>query len=148
MGTECDADRAEPRSESVFRRRVPILNVLTFLAGEDVERGAGAVSGRDDRLAASGANAAAHDVHPVQRRPHLGVDPDASFVVLVETQGAGQDRVLALDSLYVNALLLLVTFGIRTGSAAYFEVALVISVLSFVATVALAKFLMRGEVIE
>lgn len=59
-----------------------------------------------------------------------------------------QDRVLALDSLYVNALLLLVTFGIRTGSAAYFEVALVISVLSFVATLALAKFLMRGEVIE
>lgn len=59
-----------------------------------------------------------------------------------------QDRVLALDSLYLSAMLLLVTFGIRTGSAIYFEAALVIGLLSFVATVALAKFLMRGEVIE
>jgi multicomponent K+:H+ antiporter subunit F len=59
-----------------------------------------------------------------------------------------QDRVLALDSLYLSAMLLLVTFGIRTGSLFYFEAALVIGLLSFVATVALAKFLMRGEVIE
>jgi multicomponent K+:H+ antiporter subunit F len=59
-----------------------------------------------------------------------------------------QDRVLALDSLYLSAMLLLVTFGIRTGSLVYFETALVIGLLSFVATVALAKFLMRGEVIE
>jgi multicomponent K+:H+ antiporter subunit F len=59
-----------------------------------------------------------------------------------------QDRVLALDALYVNAMLLLVTIGIRTGSVFFFEAALVISVLGFVATVALAKFLMRGEVIE
>ena len=59
-----------------------------------------------------------------------------------------QDRVLALDSLYLSAMLLLVTFGIRTGSTLYFEAALVIGMLSFVATVALAKFLMRGEVIE
>jgi multicomponent K+:H+ antiporter subunit F len=59
-----------------------------------------------------------------------------------------QDRVLALDSLYVGAMLMLVTFGVRSGSTLYFEVALVIGALSFVATVALAKFLMRGEVIE
>lgn len=59
-----------------------------------------------------------------------------------------QDRVLAADSLYLSAMLLLVTFGIRTGSLVYFEAALVIGLLSFVATVALAKFLMRGEVIE
>lgn len=59
-----------------------------------------------------------------------------------------QDRVLGLDTLYVNAMLLLLTFGIRTGSALYFEVALGIGMLGFVATVALAKFLMRGEVIE
>lgn len=59
-----------------------------------------------------------------------------------------QDRVLSLDSLYLSAMLLLVTFGIRTGSTLYFEAALVIGMLSFVATVALAKFLMRGEVIE
>jgi multicomponent K+:H+ antiporter subunit F len=59
-----------------------------------------------------------------------------------------QDRVLAVDSLYLSAMLLLVTVGIRTGSQFYFEAALVIGLLSFVATVALAKFLMRGEVIE
>jgi len=59
-----------------------------------------------------------------------------------------QDRVLGLDSLYLSGMLLLVTFGIRSGSAVYFEAALVIGLLSFVATVALAKFLMRGEVIE
>ncbi len=59
-----------------------------------------------------------------------------------------QDRVLALDSLYLTCMLLLVTLGIRTGSAFFFEASLIIAVLGFVATVALAKFLMRGEVIE
>jgi multicomponent K+:H+ antiporter subunit F len=59
-----------------------------------------------------------------------------------------QDRVLALDTLYVTAMLLLVTLGMRTGSVFFFEAALVIATLGFVATVALAKFLMRGEVIE
>ena len=59
-----------------------------------------------------------------------------------------QDRVLGLDTLYVNSMLQLLVFGIRTGSTLYFEASLVIAVLGFVATVALAKFLMRGEVIE
>ncbi len=59
-----------------------------------------------------------------------------------------QDRVLALDTLYVNAMLLIITFGMREGSAAYFEAALGIGMLGFVSTAALAKFLMRGEVIE
>ena len=59
-----------------------------------------------------------------------------------------QDRVLALDTLYVNALILMLTVGIRSGSPLYFEAALVIAMLGFVATVALAKFLLRGEVIE
>jgi multicomponent K+:H+ antiporter subunit F len=59
-----------------------------------------------------------------------------------------QDRVLALDTLYVNALVLLVTFGIRSGTTLYFEAALLIGMLGFVTTAALAKFLMRGEVIE
>lgn len=59
-----------------------------------------------------------------------------------------QDRVLGLDALYVNATLLLLTFGMRSGSTLYFEAALVIALLGFVGTVALAKFLMRGEVIE
>lgn len=59
-----------------------------------------------------------------------------------------QDRVLALDTLYVNATILLLTFGMRTGSILYFDAALIIALLGFVATAALAKFLMRGEVIE
>jgi multicomponent K+:H+ antiporter subunit F len=59
-----------------------------------------------------------------------------------------QDRILGLDTLYVNGMLLLLVFGIRTGSLLYFEMALVIALLGFVSTVALAKFLMRGEVIE
>ncbi len=59
-----------------------------------------------------------------------------------------QDRVLALDTLYVNAMLILLTFGMREGSTVYFEAALVIGMLGFVATAALAKFLLRGAVIE
>jgi multicomponent K+:H+ antiporter subunit F len=59
-----------------------------------------------------------------------------------------QDRVLAFDALYVSAMLLVLTFGIRSGVTLYFEIALIISLLGFVSTVALAKFLMRGEVIE
>ena len=59
-----------------------------------------------------------------------------------------QDRVLGLDTLYVNSMLQLLVFGIRTGSTLYFEASLVIAALGFVATVAFAKFLMRGEVIE
>ena len=59
-----------------------------------------------------------------------------------------QDRVLCLDAMYVNAMLLVLTVGIRTGSPVYFEGALIIAVLGFVSSIALAKFLMRGEVIE
>jgi len=59
-----------------------------------------------------------------------------------------QDRVLAFDSLYVNAMLLLLAFGIGSGSTLYFEAALIIALLGFVSTAALAKFLLRGEVIE
>ena len=59
-----------------------------------------------------------------------------------------QDRILALDTLYVNAMLIVLTFGMRTGSTFYFEAAAAIAILGFVATVALAKFLLRGEVIE
>lgn len=59
-----------------------------------------------------------------------------------------QDRILGLDTFYVNSMLLLVTFGMRSGVTLYFEAALIIGVLGFVGTVASAKFLMRGEVIE
>lgn len=59
-----------------------------------------------------------------------------------------QDRVVGLDTLYVNATMLLLIFGIRTTSTLYFEAALIIALLGFVSTAAIAKFLMRGEVIE
>ena len=59
-----------------------------------------------------------------------------------------QDRVLCADALYANAMLIALVFGIRTGATLYFEAALVIAVIGFVSSVALAKFLMRGEVIE
>ena len=59
-----------------------------------------------------------------------------------------QDRVLGLDTLYVNAMLLLLAFGIQTGRTVYFEASLIIALLGSVGTMALAKFLMRGEVIE
>ncbi|HLV43602.1 MAG TPA: K+/H+ antiporter subunit F [Aggregatilineales bacterium] len=59
-----------------------------------------------------------------------------------------QDRVLGVDTLYTNTLLLMLTFGIRHGTTVYFEAALIIALCGFVATAAFAKFLMRGEVIE
>ena len=59
-----------------------------------------------------------------------------------------QDRVLALDALYVNAMLLMLTFGMREATTVYFDIALVIAVVGFVSTAALARFLLRGEVIE
>jgi multicomponent K+:H+ antiporter subunit F len=59
-----------------------------------------------------------------------------------------QDRILGLDALYINAMLLLLTFGIRTTNSIYFEAALIIALLGFVSSIAFAKFLMRGEVIE
>lgn len=59
-----------------------------------------------------------------------------------------QDRVLALDALYSQVLLMLLAFGVRAGSQLYFEAALVMALLGFVGTTAMARFLMRGEVIE
>ncbi len=58
------------------------------------------------------------------------------------------DRILVLDTLYINALALLVLLGIGFGSQLYFEVALVIAALGFVGTVALARYVLRREVIE
>lgn len=58
------------------------------------------------------------------------------------------DRILALDTLYVNALLLTVLLGIRAGSGVYFEVALLIGLLGFVGTVLLARYAARGSVAE
>jgi multicomponent K+:H+ antiporter subunit F len=59
-----------------------------------------------------------------------------------------QDRVLALDTLYINGMLMLLMLGIRTSTTVYFDMALLIALFGFVGSVALAKFLLRGEVIE
>ncbi|WP_372719883.1 K+/H+ antiporter subunit F [Immundisolibacter sp.] len=58
------------------------------------------------------------------------------------------DRILALDTLYINALALLVLLGIRFGTTLYFEVALVIALLGFVGTIALARYVLRQDIIE
>lgn len=59
-----------------------------------------------------------------------------------------QDRILALDALWVCTLMLVLLVGIRLGNELYFELAMLIALLGFVSTMALAKFLMRGEIIE
>ncbi|MFO7306190.1 MAG: K+/H+ antiporter subunit F [Gammaproteobacteria bacterium] len=61
---------------------------------------------------------------------------------------AAQDRVLAFDTMYINGMLSLLMLGIRSHSTAYFDMALLIALFGFVGTIALAKFLLRGEVIE
>ncbi len=58
------------------------------------------------------------------------------------------DRILALDTLYINAIALLVLLGIHLASPLYFEAALLIALMGFVGTVALVKFLLRGDIIE
>ncbi len=59
-----------------------------------------------------------------------------------------QDRVLAIDAFYIIAMLLFIVTGMKFGTPFFFEAALVIGICGFVGTVALAKFLLRGEVIE
>ena len=58
------------------------------------------------------------------------------------------DRILALDTMYINAIAMLVLFGIYEGSMLYFEAALLIAVMGFVGTVALSKYLLRGDIVE
>ncbi len=58
------------------------------------------------------------------------------------------DRILALDTLYINTIALLVLFGIRQQSQIYFEAALLIALMGFIGTLALCKYLLRGDIIE
>ena len=58
------------------------------------------------------------------------------------------DRILALDTLYVNAMALLVLLGLQFGTALYFEAALVIAALGFVGTVVLSKFIVAGDIVK
>ena len=58
------------------------------------------------------------------------------------------DRILALDTLYINTLALLVLLGIQWGNEVYFEAALMIAMVGFVGTVVLSKYLLRGDIVE
>ena len=58
------------------------------------------------------------------------------------------DRILALDTMVINAIGLIVLLGIAQGTNIYFEVTLIIAMLGFVSTVALARFVLRGDIIE
>ena len=58
------------------------------------------------------------------------------------------DRVLALDTLYINGLAIVVLFGIWLNSNVFFETALLIAVMGFVSTVAVGKHLLHGEIID
>ena len=58
------------------------------------------------------------------------------------------DRILALDTLYVNTIAALILFGMYLKSSVYFEAALVIAMLGFVSTVMLSKYVMRRDIVE
>ena len=80
----------------------------------------------------------------------LGCYAVASILVLVRLiRGPrAQDRVFALDLLYFHAMLVMLVLGIRHRSDVYFEAALLIALFSFISSSAMAKFILRGEVVE
>ena len=71
----------------------------------------------------------------------------ASMVRLVIGPGPG-DRILALDTMVINAIGLIVLLGVWQGTRIYFEASLIIAMLGFVSTVAYARFILRGDIIE
>ena len=58
------------------------------------------------------------------------------------------DRLLALDTMVINVIALIMLFGIHQRSTTYFEAALLLAMVGFVSTVAYAKFLLRGDIVE
>lgn len=58
------------------------------------------------------------------------------------------DRILALDTMYINTIALIILYGMSMGTTLYFEAALLIAMLGFVSTVAVCKYLLRGDIIE
>ncbi|MEM8978280.1 MAG: K+/H+ antiporter subunit F [Pseudomonadota bacterium] len=66
-------------------------------------------------------------------------------LVLGPTSG---DRILALDTMVINAIGIVIVLGMYQGVKVYFEVTLLIAMLGFVSTVALARFILRGDIIE
>ncbi len=66
----------------------------------------------------------------------IAVGPDAA------------DRILALDTMVINVIALMVTYGIWKGTRIYFEAAMLIAMVGFVSTVAYCRFILRGDIIE
>ncbi|MBA97471.1 K+/H+ antiporter subunit F [Sulfitobacter sp.] len=58
------------------------------------------------------------------------------------------DRILALDTMVVNSIALIILLGMRLGTQIYFESAMIFAMLGFVSTVAVARFVLRGDIIE
>lgn len=58
------------------------------------------------------------------------------------------DRIMALDTMVINAIALVILYGIHSGTSVYFELSLLIAMVGFVSTVAYARYLLRGNVIE
>ena len=58
------------------------------------------------------------------------------------------DRILALDTMSINTIALLIVYGIHAGMSVYFEAALLIALMGFIGTVALCRYLLRGDIIE
>jgi len=77
----------------------------------------------------------------------LALSQIMSMVRLVIGPSVG-DRILALDTMVVNAIGLIVLLGISQGIGLYFEASLLIAMLGFVSTVAYARFVLRGDIIE
>ncbi len=77
----------------------------------------------------------------------LAVSQLLAMVRLVIGPGTG-DRILALDTMVVNAIGLIVLVGVYQGTQLFFEAALIIAMLGFVSTVAYARFVLRGDIIE
>lgn len=77
----------------------------------------------------------------------LGLSILLSFIRLIKGPDL-PDRILALDTLYINAIALVVLLGLHLSSALYFEAALLIAIMGFVGTIALSKYLLRGDIME
>ncbi|QFU07122.1 Na(+)/H(+) antiporter subunit F [Rhodobacteraceae bacterium THAF1] len=70
-----------------------------------------------------------------------------AMVRLIKGPAIG-DRILAIDTMTINAIALLVLLGIWGGTQLYFEGALIFAMLGFISTVAYARFVLRGDIIE
>lgn len=77
----------------------------------------------------------------------LGISLVLCLIRLIRGPSA-PDRILALDTLYINAVAILIVLGVSSGSTIFFEAALLIALMGFIGTVALARYIARGDVVE